>query len=121
MRRLCSGLIPAYAGRTEELAGIIDPDGAHPRLRGADLAPKCHVDEAWGSSPLTRGGLRGATQVVIVGGLIPAYAGRTTWTIDRAKKAGAHPRLRGADTNRYLCRSFLEGSSGADRRVGGDY
>ncbi|CQD13083.1 hypothetical protein U2A4042520091 [Corynebacterium striatum] len=111
------GLIPAYAGRTpigtfvgvssrahpgrtEELAGIIDPDGAHPRLRGADDLKAERAKVAEGSSPLTRGGLAAWDEGNIIGGLIPAYAGRTSLNPAVTPVAVAHPRLRGADVFR---------------------
>ncbi len=86
-----SGLIPAYAGRTV-LRVVVSVEGeAHPRLRGADNV--CVP----GSSPLTRGGLSPDDVRVDVGGLIPAYAGRTARIQTKRILGRAHPRLRGAD------------------------
>ncbi|CQD13090.1 conserved hypothetical protein [Corynebacterium striatum] len=50
------GLIPAYAGRTALPAEAHRVEGAHPRLRGADLDEIGFMPRGVGSSPLTRGG-----------------------------------------------------------------
>ena len=51
-------LIPAYAGRTTRLLNIAKTFWAHPRLRGADMDSKDLLARCFGSSPLTRGGLK---------------------------------------------------------------
>ena len=51
-----------------------------------------------GSSPLTRGGRATLRTLIASIGLIPAYAGRTPRPLRRGRHAGAHPRLRGADS-----------------------
>ncbi len=50
---------------------------AHPRLRGADLDVDAANGGGLGSSPLTRGGHHKPLTALRLGGLIPAYAGRT--------------------------------------------
>ena len=71
------GLIPAYAGRTALWRVLEVLKGAHPRLRGADLLLPTATFEGGGSSPLTRGGQFLEGVFYLLGGLIPAYAGRT--------------------------------------------
>ncbi|CQD13102.1 hypothetical protein U2A4042520098 [Corynebacterium striatum] len=105
------GLIPAYAGRTEELAGIIDPDGAHPRLRGADDVTFWGKKGENGSSPLTRGGLLRKRRRQRHDRLIPAYAGRTVDYGGPSGVIGAHPRLRGADQLMAITNRDVTGSS----------
>ena len=91
------GLIPAYAGRTFQVVELVDGQGAHPRLRGADLPRPRGRRHQPGSSPLTRGGRRLCSRVPQESGLIPAYAGRTTPNDQSEAHHRAHPRLRGAD------------------------
>ncbi len=106
-----SGLIPAYAGRTQAVETAVDCSWAHPRLRGADVAFGHDCQDKPGSSPLTRGGLSSPTTPRCGGGLIPAYAGRTQKNRAPAKCDRAHPRLRGADPAGWGCESCLHGSS----------
>ncbi|CQD13093.1 conserved hypothetical protein [Corynebacterium striatum] len=72
--------------------------GAHPRLRGADSNKYFEPNTDKGSSPLTRGGLNPILLLLVVAGLIPAYAGRTFSSNCYMTMLWAHPRLRGADT-----------------------
>ena len=67
----------------------------HPRIRGEHgqwLAPGY---QAIGSSPHTRGALRGAGQLIIQGRIIPAYAGSTPRRYATGRNARDHPRIRG--------------------------
>ena len=91
------GLIPAYAGRTRPYMRPSRYARAHPRLRGADSASFWSLSAFQGSSPLTRGGRTVTHRRVRRWGLIPAYAGRTRWSLPNQPTGGAHPRLRGAD------------------------
>ena len=91
-------LIPAYAGRTTKGPGNNSWKGAHPRLRGADFPTMVAATVSRGSSPLTRGGRATLHTLIASIGLIPAYAGRTPRPLRRGRHAGAHPRLRGADS-----------------------
>ena len=68
---------------------------AHPRLRGEHSLHNTGDGPVWGSSPLTRGALNKATNDVLTGGLIPAYAGSTDKKGELVKPGTAHPRLRG--------------------------
>ena len=71
------GLIPAHAGKTLTDCLNCCAEGAHPRSRGENA----HVDMATplpsGSSPLTRGKPTSRKVEGLVGGLIPAHAGKT--------------------------------------------
>ncbi len=106
-----TGLIPAYAGRTVSPFAPIPPPWAHPRLRGADDGEPLMTLPEPGSSPLTRGGLLRLAGVFRVGGLIPAYAGRTLAYNPIICHPGAHPRLRGADLSRRHLTTHVLGSS----------
>ncbi len=64
-----------------------------------------------GSSPLTRGGQSAATPSRCAHGLIPAYAGRTRFRLRHVPLVRAHPRLRGADSQRRHLHAAHTGSS----------
>ena len=70
-------LIPAHAGKTLKTASIAPVDWAHPRSRGENSTSSAAHPYPAGSSPLTRGKQRGGLMGEIVGGLIPAHAGKT--------------------------------------------
>ncbi len=115
VHRNFEGLIPGYAGRTAEPIGAGRGRRAHPRLRGEDTMTTPTAELAAGSSPATRGGLRLGAGQVLVGGLIPGYAGRTS--SPRASRAvpAAHPRLRGEDLRVRVHAGIGRGSSPATR------
>ena len=76
MRRV-GGIIPAYAGSTQQKQMAEDLEADHPRIRGEHLYMLASASERVGSSPHTRG-----AQLVVVGHdephrIIPAYAGST--------------------------------------------
>ena len=106
-----SRLIPAYAGRTVIATGPWLGVKAHPRLRGADFSRLSGLLWELGSSPLTRGGQGLQAALVVRGGLIPAYAGRTPYRPCPSLSPGAHPRLRGADPSPLVVGVFSSGSS----------
>ena len=90
------GLIPAYAGRTMTCRADVNANGAHPRLRGADVIVGVPFYDGGGSSPLTRGGPEHIVTVDGARGLIPAYAGRTGNTGLTPKwRGGSSPLTRG--------------------------
>ena len=84
---------------------------AHPRSRGADIVPVSHTYRTGGSSPLARGGRRGAGVAQPGVGLIPARAGRTPLQARDTTQSGAHPRSRGADVSRRPVYASDSGSS----------
>ena len=71
------GLIPAHAGKTEQLQGHRRRSWAHPRSRGENDTHREENDALMGSSPLTRGKPWLSRQAAAVSGLIPAHAGKT--------------------------------------------
>ena len=105
------GLIPAYAGRTYSARVHGRSTRAHPRLRGADGAMVASCSRAMGSSPLTRGGLPREQSDFVKAGLIPAYAGRTSYPSLPCSPDTAHPRLRGADRGMQRRSAMMLGSS----------
>ena len=91
-------IIPAHAGstvvRTHSSMSLRD----HPRSRGEHWNVLCGEYRLLGSSPLTRGALRGPAGVCPSVGIIPAHAGSTTGTVVEAFPFGDHPRSRGEHT-----------------------
>ena len=106
-----SGLIPAHAGKT--LVGETAPeDGrAHPRSRGENLSLSVLRTSLIGSSPLTRGKRRRASQDQTKTRLIPAHAGKTEGMVRLGAYAEAHPRSRGENQESAGIKSVKRGSS----------
>ena len=64
-----------------------------------------------GSSPLTRGKLRGAVLPPDHDGLIPTHAGKTDALQNRMSSSGAHPHSRGENSGKLRYSRVVEGSS----------
>ena len=67
----------------------------HPRIRGEHSALTAQVGVDLGSSPHTRGARLSEEGVLHARGIIPAYAGSTTWIHWKTLIFGDHPRIRG--------------------------
>ena len=89
------GLIPAHAGKTVSAFMFIAGCPAHPRSRGENASFSASMVMRTGSSPLTRGKPRGCWARARLYGLIPAHAGKTSWTSPTSSRTWAHPRSRG--------------------------
>ena len=89
------GLIPAHAGKTQSTCISRFAMGAHPRSRGENHTLESGVIHRVGSSPLTRGKLRGRPGHARPCGLIPAHAGKTIHRLCVRNNPRAHPRSRG--------------------------
>ena len=89
------GLIPAHAGKTTCPRTIVASGAAHPRSRGENGRLSGAGRRHRGSSPLTRGKLRGARRRCRGVGLIPAHAGKTWIRAQGSDPYPAHPRSRG--------------------------
>ena len=72
-----AGLIPAYAGKTDDAGGIIPLSRAHPRVCGENSRTRNGRWSMTGSSPRMRGKHLAALDAVETTRLIPAYAGKT--------------------------------------------
>ena len=105
------GLIPAHAGKTDELHWCHDQARAHPRSRGENGGIQRAVVCKLGSSPLTRGKQGRNRRWKRKLGLIPAHAGKT----DRVSLAlfhlAAHPRSRGENRGWVCALHMVSGSS----------
>ena len=94
--RNTSGSIPAHAGQPARAPDAIRGDRVHPRSRGAASRAWPSTLSARGPSPLTRGSRAATTAVEGAGGSIPAHAGQPSRASWRTRRAGVHPRSRGA-------------------------
>ena len=110
-RRLHAGLIPAHAGKTSFILGVLISDWAHPRSRGENHRCVHLRTVASGSSPLTRGKPRANASMSARVGLIPAHAGKTGRRRGRSQQLSAHPRSRGENCFHDRGRSNANGSS----------
>ena len=93
--RAGTGLIPAHAGKTIGARESPITRWAHPRSRGENAAGQARRQPGKGSSPLTRGKLLYPLFDLLVTGLIPAHAGKTTRSSLIWNLLPAHPRSRG--------------------------
>ena len=118
------GLIPAHAGKTLTMTFRLDRLGAHPRSRGENAASMLVGCQALGSSPLTRGKPQHIPGDRLRDGLIPAHAGKTSYSRSRRVFLWAHPRSRGENPRSYPKMPRDRGSSpltrGKPQHVPGD-
>ena len=84
---------------------------AHPRSRGENSSEAGDEKGSTGSSPLTRGKLLMRTNENLVGGLIPAHAGKTSSSGRLTLGTGAHPRSRGENEEQLFDYLDTTGSS----------
>ena len=104
-------LIPAHAGKTISPLFARGSLPAHPRSRGENASLDAHSSEPTGSSPLTRGKPVTKARAVEFSGLIPAHAGKTDLSAQRAALDEAHPRSRGENDLVDMYYSGQPGSS----------
>ena len=104
-------LIPAHAGKTKTSGEMSATPAAHPRSRGENVKCQGLPTVRVGSSPLTRGKRPVSGSGSSSRGLIPAHAGKTTVSGDRAHERRAHPRSRGENRDGVLKSMSIGGSS----------
>ena len=90
-----SGLIPAWAGKTESRPRESCSPAAHPRVGGENLTDDGRVRGLTGSSPRGRGKRERGRSVIRSVGLIPAWAGKTLMVSAAGSVMPAHPRVGG--------------------------
>ncbi len=110
-------LIPACAGRPVARSPDARAAGAHPRVCGATSAKRPALLPVSGSSPRVRGDLVRVQPEPLAQGLIPACAGRPTYTHYPMDPSGAHPRVCGATKTNPPSPG---GAVGSSPRVRGD-
>ena len=89
------GIIPAYAGSTEEETKDAGTKTDHPRIRGEHVEFSLEPVPGGGSSPHTRGAPENDNPGVLECRIIPAYAGSTLYEVYCYREIGDHPRIRG--------------------------
>ena len=89
-------LIPAWAGKTRPMTPPYRQMPAHPRVGGENHLRGPLSEQRNGSSPRGRGKLLPGADGDLIGGLIPAWAGKTS-TVSRScrRRSGSSPRGRG--------------------------
>ena len=93
-------LIPAWAGKTLALARPLKLEEAHPRVGGENVNKLTVAGGAKGSSPRGRGKQLTGCGGDGLGGLIPAWAGKTALELDPNDPGAAHPRVGGENPYR---------------------
>ena len=93
------------------IGASVTANGAHPRSRGENIPAVGVADGGSGSSPLTRGKLRGFERFLALRRLIPAHAGKTQYPWLRQSRAEAHPRSRGENLIGAVRTLVVTGSS----------
>ena len=83
----------------------------HPRIRGEHSRSHFRVGSEQGSSPHTRGAPLALALLVIVAGIIPAYAGSTRARWRTTGWHWDHPRIRGEHNVPNILNAALQGSS----------
>ena len=109
--RLREGLIPTYAGNTHVPFRRSTRQRAHPHVCGEheELAVHCLVEP--GSSPRMRGTRLVLLRRGIAVGLIPTYAGNTTFCLCAVHCRWAHPHVCGEHMRRTCIVPCITGSS----------
>ena len=127
----CVGLIPACAGKTLSkpftplaarahprvcgenfcFMSLSPPSTAHPRVCGENPYVDTYCVQNYGSSPRVRGKPAEADYFELVGGLIPACAGKTLTSAALVAIVPAHPRVCGENVPFWSQKPRLGGSS----------
>ena len=89
------GLIPAWAGKTLTSLERFSAMTAHPRVGGENVQGFVCAHCGGGSSPRGRGKRDEQEEKPSTGGLIPAWAGKTSNSRRAQSKPSAHPRVGG--------------------------
>ena len=105
------GLIPTYAGNTEDEPGRTRMPRAHPHVCGEHACHSWLLRLLLGSSPRMRGTLLLTVLRVSSSGLIPTYAGNTAVARHLTPLAGAHPHVCGEHDSSPSRRVSFQGSS----------
>ena len=119
-RPVGSGLIPAQAGKTCPLARVPQRGEAHPRAGRENQHKQPLPGGRRGSSPRRRGKRYIEATGITVPGLIPAQAGKTSWSGSSWAVMWAHPRAGGENDQGAPDHGWPVGSSPRRRgKLGG--
>ena len=106
-----AGIIPAYAGNTDDWHGNAYEARDHPRVCGEHIKYAVEGATSQGSSPRMRGTPTQTVEILFLSGIIPAYAGNTIHTKCMATPRRDHPRVRGEHTVAVAVVARVWGSS----------
>ena len=109
-------LIPACAGKTLDRLPGRDRTAAHPRVCGENFLMPVKTLLIVGSSPRVRGKPATKSAYVLLLGLIPACAGKTSWEAQSRPQQRAHPRVCGENCVVFV---FVILGTGSSPRVRG--
>ena len=104
-------LIPAWAGKTGKAPASRRPWSAHPRVGGENIEQLGTILIPVGSSPRGRGKRLLGLPPPGLGGLIPAWAGKTSGRDVTSGHGAAHPRVGGENIRGPHPVQALRGSS----------
>ena len=90
-----AGIIPAYAGNTDDWHGNAYEARDHPRVCGEHIKYAVEGATSQGSSPRMRGTPTQTVEILFLSGIIPAYAGNTTIFCHTISSHRDHPRVCG--------------------------
>ena len=105
------GLIPALAGKTRPGRQRRSRRPAHPRAGGENISARRCERNHRGSSPRWRGKRSGELRSGKSVRLIPALAGKTSWSLTLEPWLGAHPRAGGENVKAFFTLPNIFGSS----------
>ena len=105
------GIIPAYAGNTDGVFYVPGTVWDHPRVCGEHTVSMVVYATMLGSSPRMRGTLGSQLCLSVGVGIIPAYAGNTSWLPPVENWSGDHPRVCGEHFAQAKKRWPVRGSS----------
>ena len=107
----CRGIIPAYAGNTSSMPSRAQPHRDHPRVCGEHLFGVLAFLFQQGSSPRMRGTPGRCRLRARSTGIIPAYAGNTSFFQRPSSKRRDHPRVCGEHLKMHRPEAAVWGSS----------
>ena len=110
------GIIPAYAGNTNDIIAHDPNTWDHPRVCGEHFDHKGETLPAQGSSPRMRGTPGRPTVPRDPEGIIPAYAGNTEKGLSSDFVLGDHPRVCGEHEE---CQTVFKQGQGSSPRMRG--
>ena len=105
------GLIPAWAGKTDDTGGESRTIKAHPRVGGENRSQRRPGIRLSGSSPRGRGKPAVPNRGMAPVRLIPAWAGKTAGRSTSSTPQGAHPRVGGENFGGGQVPALAGGSS----------
>ena len=104
------GITPAYAGKSLWPSGNVRDRRDHPRVCGEKALFPVGVPSALGSPPRMRGKVCGHPVTSVIGGITPAYAGKSQTYCFRSFLPGDHPRVCGEKSSLFKTAALSTGS-----------